>query len=186
MNDYISRQAAIDAIEEMQVPIMRSEFLEEQYVFTGMSEALRAIKDLPSAQPEPKWIPCSERLPAKEKKTYWVCTDAEYQCECRWTNNRFGLSEGEWGWSIFDTPQYTKPIAWMPLLEPYKEEQGGEHMNHIERKELIHHKALKLTEFIDNTFPREMTIHEIREALKEAINVIESEEFERSFYEQRD
>lgn len=64
--------------------------------------------------------------------------------------------------------------------------ERGEHMNHIERKELIHHKALKLTEFIDNTFPREMTIHEIREALKEAINVIESEEFERSFYEQRD
>lgn len=55
-------------------------------------------------------------------------------------------------------------------------------MTHIERKELIHHKALKLTEFIDTTFPRDMTIHEIREALKEAINMIESEEFERSFY----
>ena len=66
------------------------------------------------------WIPCSERLPKKEKKTYWVCTDTEYQCECRWTNNRFGLGEGEWGWSIFDTPQYSKPIAWMPLPEPYK------------------------------------------------------------------
>ena len=66
------------------------------------------------------WIPCSDRLPKKEKKTYWVCTDTEYQCECRWTNNRFGLGEGEWGWSIFDTPQYSKPIAWMPLPEPYK------------------------------------------------------------------
>lgn len=52
MDDLISRQAAIDAIEQMQMPIMRSEFPEEQYVFTGMSEALRAIKDLPSAQPE--------------------------------------------------------------------------------------------------------------------------------------
>ena len=68
-----------------------------------------------------KWIPCSERLPNKEKKTYWVCTDTEYQCECRWTNNRFGLGEGEWGWSIFDTPHYSKPIAWMPLPEPYGE-----------------------------------------------------------------
>ena len=67
------------------------------------------------------WIPCSERLPKKEKKTYWVCTDTEYQCECRWTNNRFGFGEGEWGWSIFDTPQYSKPIAWMPLPEPFKE-----------------------------------------------------------------
>lgn len=50
--DTVSRQAAIDAIEEMQMPIMRSEFPEEQFVFTGMSEALNAIKRLPSAQPE--------------------------------------------------------------------------------------------------------------------------------------
>lgn len=67
------------------------------------------------------WIPCSERLPKEEKKTYWVCTNTEYQCECRWTNNRFGLGEGEWGWSIFDTPQYSKPIAWRPLPKPYRE-----------------------------------------------------------------
>ena len=70
-----------------------------------------------------EWIPCSERLPKEEKKTYWVCTDTEHQCECRWTNNRFGIGEGEWGWSIFDTPQYTKPVAWMPLPKPYK---GGD------------------------------------------------------------
>ena len=52
MDDLISRQAAIEAIEQMQMPIMRSEFPEEQLVFTGMSEALQAIKDLPSAQPD--------------------------------------------------------------------------------------------------------------------------------------
>lgn len=71
-----------------------------------------------------QWIPCSERLPEKKRKTYWVCTDTEYQCECRWTNNRFGLGESDnWGWSYFDTPQYTEIIAWMPLPEPYKGEQ---------------------------------------------------------------
>lgn len=69
-----------------------------------------------------KWSPVSERLPKEEKKTYWVCTDTECQCECRWTNNRFGIGDGEWGWSIFDTPQYTKPVAWMPLPEPYRED----------------------------------------------------------------
>ena len=84
--------------------------------YDEVEEIIKALKQ------EPKWIPCSERLPKKEKKTYWVCTDTEYQCECRWTNNRFGLGEGEWGWSIFDTPQYSKPIAWMPLPEPYKAE----------------------------------------------------------------
>ena len=50
--DCIERQAAIEAIEEMQMPIMRYMFPEEQFVFKGMSEALSAIKDLPSAQPE--------------------------------------------------------------------------------------------------------------------------------------
>ena len=52
MSDPIDRQAAIEAIEEMQIPIMRSIFPEEQFVFKGMSEALSAIKELPSAQPE--------------------------------------------------------------------------------------------------------------------------------------
>lgn len=79
---------------------------------------------LPKEEPKQRWIPVSERVPKKERRTYWVCTDAETQHECRWTNNRFGMTElDEWGWSIFDTPQYTKVIAWMPLPEPYK--QGG-------------------------------------------------------------
>lgn len=70
-----------------------------------------------------EWIPVSERLPKNERKRYWVCTDSGYQCECRWTNNRFGLCEcGEWGWSIFDTPQYSKVVAWMPLPKPYRED----------------------------------------------------------------
>lgn len=73
----------------------------------------------------PRWIPVTERLPKHEKTRYWICTDTGYQCECRWTDNRFGMGtlSGKWGWSIFDTPQYSKVIAWMPLPEPYK---GGE------------------------------------------------------------
>ena len=69
-----------------------------------------------------QWISCSERMPEEEKKTYWVCTDAGSQHECRWTNNRFGLGEGSWGWSIFDIPQYTSVVAWRGLPEPYKGE----------------------------------------------------------------
>lgn len=55
-NDLISRQAAIEAIEEMQMPIMRSQIENEQFVFKGMGEALQAIKDLPSAQERKKDI----------------------------------------------------------------------------------------------------------------------------------
>lgn len=51
MDELISRQKAIEAIEEMQKPIMRSNFSHEQFIFRGMSEARQAIIDLPSLQP---------------------------------------------------------------------------------------------------------------------------------------
>ena len=129
--DTISRQAALNALSRG----------------SGCGASChRAIKALPPAQPDmseysdklwrnayergraeaqPRWIPCSERLPKKERRTYWVCTDAETQHECRWTNNRFGMTvSDEWGWNVFDTPQYTKVIAWMPLPEPYAERRN--------------------------------------------------------------
>lgn len=75
-------------------------------------------------EPIMRWIPCSDRLPENECKEYWVCTDTGYQCECRWTNvNHFWPNlTTDWHWNIFDTPQYTKVVAWMPLPEPYKGE----------------------------------------------------------------
>lgn len=77
-----------------------------------------------SLDQEPKWIPCSERLPKEENKHYWICTDCGYQCECRWTNvNHFWTDlTTDWHWHIMDVPQYSKVVAWMPLPEPYKEE----------------------------------------------------------------
>ena len=124
------------AIDDIKEKLMKNGFIYTQHaldVFNEIAEQLKAgiknrayhkVKKIVQEVEEEynsSWIPCSERLPKKEKKTYWVCTDTEYQCECRWTNNRFGFGEGEWGWSIFDTPQYSKPIAWMPLPEPFKE-----------------------------------------------------------------
>ena len=62
--DCICRQAAIDAIEEKQLPIMRSEFLYDQAKFDGLSVALNIITELSSAHPEiirckdcKHWIP---------------------------------------------------------------------------------------------------------------------------------
>ena len=72
---------------------------------------------------EPHWIPCEERLPDKKKKTYWVCLDGGGQCQCRWTNDVYGLGANEWskwGWKKVDLPQFSKVVAYMPLPEPYK------------------------------------------------------------------
>lgn len=82
-------------------------------------EALKLAVQALSTQ---SWIPCSERLPEEEKKSYLVCTDAGYLHQCRWTNiNPFWPNlTTTWHWNIFDIPQYSEVIAWMSLPEPYK------------------------------------------------------------------
>ena len=73
-----------------------------------------------------QWTPVTKRLPEEERKNYWICTDTGHQCECRWTNNCFGIGESdEWGWSIFDIPRYSHVVAWMPLPMPWKGEEDG-------------------------------------------------------------
>ena len=125
MDDTISRQAAIDAIEEMQMPIMRSELPKEQFVFTGMSEALRAIKNLPSAR---QWIPCSERLPKDSMRKQvqldngWIIT--AYFEEEQWYSipeiyerqDDLYISLEEAGYNV---------LAWMELPKPWKGEDNG-------------------------------------------------------------
>ena len=74
---------------------------------------------------EPHWIPVTKE-PKKEEKSYWVCLDDGGQCQCRWTNDVYGLGANEWskwGWKKVDLPQFSKVVAYMPLPEPYK---GGD------------------------------------------------------------
>ena len=71
---------------------------------------------------EPHWIPVTES-PKEEEKSYWVCLEDGGQCQCRWTNDVYGLGANEWskwGWKKVDLPQYSKVVAYMPLPEPYK------------------------------------------------------------------
>ena len=82
----------------------------------------------PTAQPEQRWIPCSERLPENDNEVLITVWDAEddyvevykgfYQGHEWWTQWCHGCSKikGEpCGENIV--------IAWMPLPEPYR---GGE------------------------------------------------------------
>ena len=87
----------------------------------GECDAWNQYKNYPRKS---QWIPCSERLPEEKEKSYWVCLETGGQCQCRWTNDMYGLGANkwsEWGWHIMDKPQYSKIVAWMPLPEPYKE-----------------------------------------------------------------
>ena len=77
MNDLISRWAAIDTEgldEEIRCEICRNPMhtsrgcdgncTYDEKLYEKIMQILdRRIKQLPSAQPEQRWIPCSERLP---------------------------------------------------------------------------------------------------------------------------
>ena len=64
----------------------------------------------------PAWIPCSERLP-EEKKEVLISADGElYIAE-------YEMDHGKGYWSeVVEYRNVTDVDAWMPLPEPYKEE----------------------------------------------------------------
>ena len=108
--DCISRQAAIDLFPDDDLEY------DTKGGYVAPHLARQIICELPSAQPEQHWIPCSERLP-KEKQSVlvtdgsviWVCdiisTDEGYKWE---DSHGYWLDLDEW-------------IAWMKLPELYRE-----------------------------------------------------------------
>lgn len=102
MSDFISRQAAIDCVTTGAKPM----------TIRGR------IAELPSAQPERRWIPMSEREPEfgdylttyieKETGKLGVTTDMY------WSG----------GWD--DDCDEFETLAWMPLPAPWRGEEHGE------------------------------------------------------------
>ena len=124
-DDTISRQVAIGAINSMFAPTPTQMDMKE--------DCLEIIDNLPSAQPEQRWIPCSERLP-KYGKRVLVCFKAGRKCPHDQIQvGCFGTHEVEDEWfekignvTVLYTDKYYYPFdnvtAWMPLPEPYEGE----------------------------------------------------------------
>ena len=122
-DDLISRQAAIDAINKA---------FERVFAWDGTSPlGDKVLENVPSAQPEQRWIPCSERLPKKPTGSldfflhdrdvaadeYIVMiAGAKLPTSLYWTGEVWFSPYG-----IDPECEYTV-IAWMPLPEPYKAE----------------------------------------------------------------
>ena len=106
MSDLISRQATYLALVEKGQASKRYK-LGETWELNG--EEIREVLDaLPSAQPEQSWIPCSDDNPK---------ADGRYLITGKMgTVYSLDFEDGRWYGGI-------KPVAWMPLPEPYK---GGE------------------------------------------------------------
>lgn len=105
-NDLISRQAAIDWLTNEWDGMVTS-------VFDG-------IKNLPSADPEQRWIPCSERLPRSGR--YLVsCSLSVFSPQVL----NYDENNGEWFYDGCKSMDVEIPTinAWMPLPNCY---QGDE------------------------------------------------------------
>ena len=123
--DTISRQAAIDACHNY-------EDGKDAYAYGDVVE--KRLKTLPSAEPDQRWIPCSERVPEEDTEvlisyrykegegdTDHVNIDiTSYGTVCFGGREIHTLKEWRQPFDYFHANY--EVIAWMPLPEPYREE----------------------------------------------------------------
>lgn len=107
MNDLISRQKTIEALGEK--PVGDTDWdLGCRNQWEWDTEILRT---LPSAEPERKWIPFDVALPNDRQKV--LCINKHGEMMVGGYSTDYGMT----------FPCYfEKPVAWMPLPEPYRGE----------------------------------------------------------------
>ena len=114
-SDLISRQVAIDEAKEWIDAVYFEE--NDKRERKAIECFIGSLKNMPSAQPEQRWIPCSERLPdGRLNKSYLVQDKDGRRAVGTYTN---------WGW-VFGH-YMNDPVAWMPLPEPWKEKPNEIH-----------------------------------------------------------
>lgn len=115
--DLISRAEAIDALDVLcqehryKIPGKGETYSQYNEAWQdALDRAEGAIFNLPPAQPEQRWIPCSERLP-KKPNVYTVTDSNDRVVHFVFTGTD-------------SSREYWKRCAkaWMPLPEPYRED----------------------------------------------------------------
>lgn len=121
MKDLIERGNAIDAINRVcdrdcEYP---KEVRANMCVACPLGSAYNAIQDMPSAQPEQRWIPVSEKLPNFAQRVLVSISNFVYEAI---------YFDEDAGWSTYNVTfkdvEESEILAWMPLPEPYKGEQA--------------------------------------------------------------
>ena len=129
----IDRDVAIDAIQKNINEMRHNEKyhaelvrLNGELIIGGIEIALAVVKNLPTIEPEPKWIPVSERLPEEgcdvliTKEPFKI---KGYKQEVIKAKRSVDPRSGKIKWrSEFGTLPNKAVLAWMPLPEPYRGE----------------------------------------------------------------
>lgn len=114
MSDFIRRQDAIDAIHK--------EFDEicvwDESGQATANEVENILYEVPSAEPEPKWIPVTEALP-KEKEMVLIANKKGH-VRCGQYQRTFDDQNCRWWWKHNTLEEV---LAWMPLPEPWRGEK---------------------------------------------------------------
>lgn len=101
--DTISRQAAIDVLEER----LQANGYSNTALVSELNRSIGYLMQLPSA--EPRWMPVTERKPDEGYRV--IVTDFGYVEVARWFDGR---------WYDIDGNTLKGVTAWMPLPEPWK------------------------------------------------------------------
>jgi hypothetical protein len=137
VNDLIDRQAAIDYCYQLINVEYQQGSDEMNYVQERVSQTetiLHHLEFMPSAQPEQRWIPCSERLPDAEDCPMDCMVTRRSKYVGNYTDMAVAEADGTWtheNWKAITikgkatciSTRDADIIAWMPLLEPYKGEE---------------------------------------------------------------
>lgn len=114
MADPIDRQAAIRALDgEIKITGQANAEAVKEYVILVRGR----LECLPSAQPEPRWIPVRKRLPGSSGN-YLVCTKS-----IGWNGEEYVVIDIAYWDGSAGFHKAAEVVAWMPLPEAYK---GGE------------------------------------------------------------
>lgn len=132
MKDTIDRQDAIDIANDLRSCIS----------VDGYWAWVERLKRLPSAQPEPKWIPVKMRPMDSEEREYWEDQFGEklededavmFDCQMPEDGQEILVSYRKWismdkceidggCYGLEGNGDWEDVIAWMPLPKPYLEE----------------------------------------------------------------
>ena len=115
-SDLISRRETIDRFNVIR-PVDPKKDEYTKGIDVGIAMCIVAVKDQPTMQPEPQWIPVSERLP--EKSEYYIITASDGVGH-RTTFAKFQKKAKSW--DLTGARSYWRVIAWMPLPKPF---EGG-------------------------------------------------------------